>query len=118
VAMLHVQTDTDTAVARQQLRDRQVDPAVVQQYHSDVQQNVPQFRELFQGNQADNFATVANTGSSLNAVLTDPQYFHAELVGNNVTAEQWFRRWVSQPADSVQAQQWIQQQLGKSNETE
>ena len=105
VAVMYVKTDTETAVQRQQTRDRQMDPAVVNQFHQDVQNNTDMV--------GDNFVVLDNSGDSAAAAINNPQNFES-AGGRKLTADQWLRRWLRAPVQNIAALSWRHSQTSHS----
>jgi dephospho-CoA kinase len=109
VAVMYVKTDTETAVQRQQTRDRQMNPEIVRQFHQDIQNNISQYADLV----GDNFVVLNNSGDSAAAAINNPQDF--ESAGRRkLTADQWFRRWLRTPVDNTEARSWRHSQTSHS----
>lgn len=105
VAILYVKTDVETAIKRQQTRDRQLDPEVVRQFHQDVENNISRYSALV----GDNFVVLDNSGSSAQAVVNDPVHFQSTN-SKKITADQWIRRWLRAPVVNAAAQHWRKSQ--------
>lgn len=105
VAILYVKTDLETAVKRQQTRDRQIDPEVVRQFHQDVENNISRYSALV----GDNFVVLDNSGSSVQAAVNDPAHFQSTN-SKKITADQWIRRWLRAPVANAAAQHWRKSQ--------
>jgi len=105
VAILYVKTDVETAVKRQQTRDRQMNPNTVKQFHQDVENNISLYSELV----GDNFAVLDNSGNSAQAAINDPANFQS-AGPRKFTADQWFRRWLRAPVNNAAVQSWKKSQ--------
>jgi hypothetical protein len=102
VAVMYVKTGVKTAIRRQSLRARQLEPDVVTSIHGQVQQNIPMFRELL----GKNFITVNNyENQPVDQLLNDPKN-----TDQAISANKWFNRWINAPVTNDLATQWIEQQ--------
>lgn len=108
VAMIYIQVDVDTAIARQQRRDRRVDPEVVRSYHESINNNLPIFQKLFDSD-GGNFVILNNSSDSPERVLNDPQYLITPSA-SGLTANRWFRRWLNKSVNNPAAAAWKNQE--------
>lgn len=106
VAILYVKTDAETAVRRQQTRDRQMDPLIVRQFHQDVENNIGLYSKLV----GDNFVVLDNSGNSAQAAVNNPANFQSSGP-RKFTADQWFRRWLRTPVNNADAHNWRKSQI-------
>ena len=93
--MIFVNTSLDVAQERNQLRDRTVDPKIVEKSWNSVQRNIGKFQNLFG---SKNFIIVDNNENDPDATIF-----------NNVTKR--VRALVKRKITNPQAKRWIQQQL-------
>ena len=92
-AMVFVNTDIETALARNNKRARTVPTEIATQSWKDVQKNIGRFQQTF----GQNMLIIDNSDGQ------DVQTRIAQV-------EKTMRQWLSQPPRSRLAQQWIQQQ--------
>tara|TARA_B100000900_G_C20595538_1_gene723248 strand:- start:2724 stop:3419 length:696 start_codon:yes stop_codon:yes gene_type:complete len=92
-AMIFVNTDIETALARNARRDRTVPPQIATDSWKNVQQNIGRFQQTF----GQNMLIVDNSENS------DVQAQIAQV-------EKTMRQWLNTPPRSRVAQQWMQQQ--------
>lgn len=91
-AAVYVKVDVDTAQERNQKRKRSVDPEVVKNIHSAVNQNAEAYEYTF----GNDFYVVNNTDmETLNNSLPE--------------VERSIRRWLSQPPQKPEAREWLAQ---------
>jgi dephospho-CoA kinase len=106
VAVLSVKTGVKTAIKRQSMRARKIDPQTVIEFHSQVQQNIPTYRERL----GKNFVTIDNTGTkSVDQLLSEPTQLN-DMIAAPLGLRRWFARWVNAPVTNSIATQWIDQQ--------
>ena len=96
VAMIFVNTDLDTALARNQQRDRSLPDAVVSKMWNDVQKNIGKFHNLFGG-----MMTVVDNSDGAN------------YEGATMSAYRRISKWIKQKPNKPAAKKWIQVQKGK-----
>lgn len=111
VAMLYVQVDLETAIARQQLRNRQVDELTVRRYHRKVTKNARKFEQLFTGKNAGKFAILNNSENiAVNQVINSLKFLTIPDSNVSISANRWFQRWLNQPVNNAAVQSWKKSQ--------
>jgi shikimate kinase len=98
VAMILVNTDLETAVARDAKRDRTIGPKEVKKMWNDVQKNIGKFQAFFK----QNFIIVDNSEGSNWQKATTSAYKQMTKFAN------------AQPKNKI-ARDWIKKQLGESS---
>lgn len=96
VAMIFVNTDLETALARNTKRARSLPDAMVEKMWKDVQKNIGKFHNLFGG-----MMTVVDNSDGSNSE------------GATMSAYKRISKWIKQKPTKPAAKKWIQTQKGK-----
>ena len=98
VAMLYVDVSTKTAIDRQQLRSRKVNPDIVEQFHNEVKANISEYKSIL----GDNFVIYNNDLGNIDT--SDPNRFKSNIP--NTTPRKWITKWLNTPVNNEKANKW------------
>jgi tRNA uridine 5-carbamoylmethylation protein Kti12 len=106
-AMIFVNTDLETALSRNKMRERSVPEKLVIQYWNEVQSNMGHFQNKFHRN----FYIVDN--SDKKSVRESVSEINEAVVSNMMRVFKEIKKWSTRPPIKPEAKAWIQEQLNK-----